>query len=375
MNWGSAMSFALILPSPIGAAGAAPDAAMTRARLEVLAAPDCMTRADLEARVEARSPRIRFVDNAALSAQVTLDATRPGNVIAELVLATSDGKRSPRRVVARSCAEATDAVALIIAVTLDPLLVRKPAPGIVGDRSLAGDALAAPRAPRTEAAAGTSAAAEPEPAPGPQATARPAEQPAAARQRATPPAVELPAPSGPGPSVTTRRRFGVYVAGQTVFGPAPTVMPGVAIYVLAALDRAGPWSPAILVGATYVWRADLSEPGGKASFALDAASLDVCPLRLRLSLLEARACGSALVGLATASGADTDETASATRPFALAGGAVLVTAALGTVVELHARLGTGATLIRDAYEFNQLIFYHAGRVTTSASLGIGARWP
>ena len=68
-----------------------------------------------------------------------------------------------------------------------------------------------------------------------------------------------------------------------------------------------PWSPALFVGATHVWRSDLSEPGGAASFTLDAASLDACPLRLRWSRLAARPCASALVGRLAASGSDTDQ--------------------------------------------------------------------
>jgi len=35
----------------------------------------------------------------------------------------------------------------------------------------------------------------------------------------------------------------------------------------------------------------------------------------------------------------------------------------------------GATLVRDSFEFGSTIFYQAGPITTSASLGIGARLP
>ena len=51
--------------------------------------PTASSRGDLAARVAARSPRIQFVDDAAISAQVVLTSARPGNVVAELVLAAA----------------------------------------------------------------------------------------------------------------------------------------------------------------------------------------------------------------------------------------------------------------------------------------------
>ena len=72
-------------------------------------------------------------------------------------------------------------------------------------------------------------------------------------------------------------------------------------------------------------------------------------------------------------GSDTDEGASAARPFAAAGAAL--TATFGTTVELYARLGIGVTLLRDSYEFGGTTFHRAGPITTSASLGVGLHWP
>ena len=122
------MLVALLAQSRIDPSGTAPDAPATRARLEVRPATECVSRRDLLARVAARSPRIQFVDEAAISASVALTSSRPGNVVAEVVLAAPGAEPAPRRIAARSCAEASDAIALIIAVTLDPTLKRKPAP-------------------------------------------------------------------------------------------------------------------------------------------------------------------------------------------------------------------------------------------------------
>jgi hypothetical protein len=65
--------------------------------------------------------------------------------------------------------------------------------------------------------------------------------------------------------------------------------------------------------------------------------------------------------------------ASAARPFATAG--VALTASLGTTVQLHARVGAGVTLLRDAYNFGGADFHRAGPITATAGLGVGLRWP
>ena len=355
---GGALLAALYFPGTWAAAGATPDAAPQTARLDVRAAPECMSRGDVAARVASRSHRIQFVDEAAVSAQVEATSPRPGNVIVEVVFATAGVEQPPRRFVARSCAEAADAAALIIAVTLDPKLARKSATGVTdADKA-------------TPPGAG-SAATEPGGSPGPPAAETPPERPADAQEARSPVKIES---SAPRPAAETRRHsFGVHLAGQTIFGAAPSVMPGLALEAIAALDRDGPWSPALFVGVMHVWRSDLSQRGGSASFTLDAASVDACPLRLRWSRLAARPCASALIGRLATAGAESDNAASAARPFATAGGAVVVT--FDATVELSARLGVGATLIRDSYEFASSVFHRASPVTVSASLGVGFRWP
>ena len=87
----------------------------------------------------------------------------------------------------------------------------------------------------------------------------------------------------------------------------------------------------------------------------------------------ARPCAAALVGRLRASGTDTDQGASAARPFATAG--VALTASVGTTVEVSGRLGAGVTLLRDAYEFGGATFHRASAITVAASLGVGLRWP
>ena len=242
------MLVALLFQSPIDSAGAAPQA--TKARLELRGAADCISRNELAARVAARSPRIQFVDEAAISATVALTSARAGNVVAELALTAAGIEPAPRRIVARSCAEAADAIALMIAVTLDPTLKRKSPTGADG----------------ADTAGGGSASPDVGTTPAPPPTEKP-DQPVKGPE---PPVVA--APPAPVASEPARRRFGAYVAGETTFGPAPAVMPGIALHGMAALERDGVWAPALFVGLTHAWRSDLSQSDGAASFTLDAAT-------------------------------------------------------------------------------------------------------
>jgi hypothetical protein len=336
------------------AGGALAADAGTRVRLDVRAPPECSSRADLAARVAARSPHIQIADDAAISADVTLASDHTGSVVADVTLAGPGASPSPRRVVARTCAEAADAVALIIAVTLDPSQRRKVSAGPPPART-AGEAAAATAAPVENASPRP-------PVPAPEAPVSP---PPTAAIHAAPPSAA--------PAVAPARQFGVTVAGQTIFGPAPSVSPGVALYAMAALDRTGPWAPALVLGATHVWRDGLAEAGGAASFALDAASVDACPVRLAWSRLTARPCASALVGRMSARGSDTQQGSASARPFAVAGAAL--TAGFESRVVVSVRLAVGATLIRDSYQFATAVFYRAAAITTSASVGVGVRWP
>jgi hypothetical protein len=348
MTPGAALLVALSLQTP---AGSAAERASAKVRLEVRAPADCTSRTDLAARIAARSANIEVVDEAPISAHVDVAAPRGGSVTADLVL-TSPGVEEPvRQVVARSCAEVADAVALIIAVTLDPNLRRRvtPGPAAVPERA-APPVVRAPKAPAESPV-----------------EARP-EVPAASNP---PPPAFAPPPASP--SVPLRRELAISAAGQAMFGPAPSAMPGIAVYVMAGLDRDGAWAPAIVIGATHVWRADLAESGGAASFTLDAGSVDVCPLRLRWGRLTARPCASALLGRLTASGSNVAQPASAARPFGVAG--ATIGAGFGAPVEVTARLGIGVTLLRDAYEFATNVFYRAAPITISASIGVGVRWP
>jgi hypothetical protein len=347
-----ALPFALlVLVSLSGAAAPAAEAELAVARLEVTARAECATREELVARVAARSRRIRFVEEAGVEPAVhaSIEAAPRGGAVGALEITGAQGTTALRRISGPSCAQVTDALALIITLTLDPTAAIEPAPPA--------PVPAPPPAPAP-------APAPPPPPPPPPAVAPPV--PAESAQPAEPPRAVPRA---------ARVRFGAGAAAELVFGAAPRALPGFSLHALAALDRDGLWSPALILWGTHAWTDSLVEPGGTASFTLDAATLDACALRLRLAPVEARACATGMVGRLVASGSNTYVPASAARPYAAAGGALLVAVDVGSFFVVAGRFGAGASLVRDSFEFSPAVFHRTAAVTLAGSLGMGVRFP
>jgi hypothetical protein len=338
----------LLVAALLVAAPAAVRAEGSTARLDVDASPSCSTRDELMARVAARSTRIRFVTDGAGIPFMTarIEAGTKGNTVAELTVVEPDGRRFTRRLEAPSCAAATDALALVVAITLDP-------------GAAAG---AAPASPDAKAAA-------PIVTVDPSATARTAEATVAGDGHLAG------NDAGEAAAAGSQSRLTLGAAGEVVTGPAPAAMPGIALDLQAALDRASIWSPAAILTLSHVWSADLSEPAGRAAFTLDLLGLDACPVRVVLLRLEARGCVAGSVGRLAARGSNTYDPRSVSRPFATAGGAVRLTLPVAWRVEARARFGVGAALWRDAFEFTPDVFHRVASVTLVGDLGIGVRFP
>ena len=326
----------------------------TAARLEVDAQPSCSTRDELIARVAARSTRIRFVpDGAGVPAMTARIEPGPkGLVVAELTVVEPDGRRFARRLEAPSCAAATDALALVVAITLDPSASLGEAPSASG---------AATTAKTAETSAEKTAGAGPSPPKAEVAVTRTG--PAGAAAEAA------------GKIVASTRRLTFAAAGEVVSGPAPTAMPGAALEVQAALDRVSLWSPAIILTLSHVWSGVRPELGGDADFVLDLFGLEACPVRVTALVLEARVCAAGALGRLAANGSNTYDPRSVARPFGTAGGTARLGVVLGSRVELRARFGAGVTLWRDAFEFSPNVFHRVASVTLVGDVGVGVRFP
>jgi hypothetical protein len=302
-------------------------------------------------------------DGSGLVIRARFSPARSGGVTGDVTLARPGTTPSSRHVVADSCAEAADAVALIIAVTLDPASAKQPEHG-------AGGASADARPAETAAAAAQKNGSADDASRSPPAKPKDEGTPAGATS-----STEEREPKHPAGSAG-RARWGLEFAGQAFVGPAPGVMPGIALYAMLGVERPSSWSPVALLGATHAWRSDLEEPGGTASFMLDAASLDACPLLFRTSVLETRPCASLLGGRLLARATATQNPASeSARPFWVLGAAAVLSAKLVWRLEASARIALGANLVRDSFEFTPVVFHEVPPVSMAASLGIGLRSP
>jgi hypothetical protein len=355
---------ALLATSVVDAAHAAtPNVSV---HLEVDAAPGCTSQMDLGARILARLRRTRFEDDSpALGVRARFTILPSGNVIADVTLTKAGAKNSSRRVVARSCEQAADAAALIVAVTLDPTSITDAANSSVEPTTTGEGSSATPQSAPLEAE-GNAETSSPE-----------GKEP----RRDAPPGVEALEASGeprPASSGTTNRgwspRLGAHVSAQMFGGLAPALMPGLGVYALAGLDRETLWSPALMLGASHGFDVSVEATGGTATFWLDAASLDACALRVRIRSFETRACASALVGRLSAEATNTTNAAGVVRrPFAALGAAAVMALRIEPTVELTARAALGANLLRDSFEFAPLVFHTVPSVSFSASVGIGLR--
>jgi len=358
------------------AAEASPPATV-RAHLEIVAAADCATFAAIAARVGERSTRIRFVDalTEVPALRGRIGPSKGAGVFAELTVVQPTGRQSRRHLTARTCEEATDALALLIAMTLDPAAALRAVPEPANDASKL-----EPRAATTESSTNAAAHASPTPSStGPTSgqtpsssvttpvgrnnVAAPAEVNAAAERPASATSEAVPTPT------VRSGSLGILGAGTT--GPVPGTLLGLGVYGFVAFDGVSPVSLALRATAAHHWRSGVSAAGGVADFALDVAALDLCALRLSLGPVTSRACVAGRLGRLSASGSATYDAQSHGRWFASAGGAALVTAALPGAFEIAAEAELGWSLTRDEFAFNPQVFYRTQPLTRTLGLGIG----
>jgi len=357
-----------------GATSAAdvPQDATVRAHLDVLADADCTTFASVVARVAERSQRIAFVGAAAgvPALRGKIGRIAGGSVLAELTVVQPSGRQSSRQLAAPTCEEAAEALALLVAMTLDPAVALhvQSEPQGAGSTGSVGSA-----ANNSTSAASTAGAKSTQDGSGPRhdgAAATPPDE--ASRAPSEKPGdstlVASEADTSSLPAVRSGS-FGLLGAGMT--GPAPRAMFGLGLYGFIAFDRASPLSLAMRVTAAHDWRNGLPEAGGIADFSLDVAGLDLCALRLSAGPFTSRLCAAGRLGRLAASGSDTYNAQSQVRLFASAGGAALVMVALPAALELVADAELQWALTRDEFAFNPQVFYQTQPITLTLGLGVG----
>lgn len=343
-------SFAAAEPRPV------------RASLELRAPDACGAPRALLERVERRSARIRFEAPGAGVRRVRAEVQKLSatEYRALLSLWSSEGRELVRELRAGNCAEAFDALALVIAVTLDPD-ADLGSEGQGGSRPSRSSAAPASSDPASEVEAETAERSEGA------APDRRAAAPAAPSERPTQKAAASPSGRPLVPS------FGVLGALRS--GPAPGVMPGLGLFV--ALDGLPgfPERSLLRLSAARYSRGDFEASGGVAEFELDALRLDVCPLGLGHGPLRLHGCLELELGELEAAGTATIDARKEARPWRSLGAAASLGYSPLPVLELGALAGLEHPLVRDRFEFEPEAFHEVGPLGARVELTLGLRLP
>lgn len=392
---GCAASLLAFVRSEASQAQASP-AERTRVQLRVESAGSCASEHAIAARVRRRSTQIVFASTGPYDASLRISVEPEGGGKVQAVLRVQhEGRGSERRIEAASCADAVDALGLLIVLTLDPAAASggEPSPG--AEVTSSPDA---PKSSRSVRRPSREPTREPQAQPAPQPPAQ-QRSPTAAGTAQTASAADPAANGGKARAAASSTDFprdrdssassahalptfrpahwalAAGVAGHGLLGAAPSLMPGIGLFLQLAWEREGPWSPAVSLAATHGWLPGVREPGGRADFELQRVRLDLCVVRWRSGPAAVRGCGSGALGRFSASGSETYDPAAYVRALATLGGRALLSVELPAQLALHAALGFGVPWSRDAFAFRPEVFHRVALVVVDLELGVGARFP
>jgi hypothetical protein len=333
---------------------------VVRAHLELVAPDGCGTQAELHERVRRRSARVRFVEPgpAVRRARAELRAGAGGALRATLVWWSDDGRQLVRELTAPNCADALDALALVLAVTLDP-------DAELGE--LPGEAKVSPAPDGAPDSTVDRRAAQPEQASAPRASqARPANRRETRAGQSD---------SAPGASSGFRLSVLAGVTAGVRSGAAPGVLPGFGGFVGVELDPALVGSALARLSLNRHSRGGFDAEGGTAMFELDTLRLDLCPISFGPAWLAIYGCVAGELGVLAAQGSQTLDAAARERPWrALAAGALAAVRPL-PLVELQLSGAIEHALVRDSFEFNPRIFHEVSAIGGRFELALALSIP
>jgi hypothetical protein len=343
--------------------------------IELVSADGCGSSHELSRRVAHRSDRVRIAStpDGAVVAHAEI-RTIGGAVEATLTMTESSGKRWSRMVRSATCEEALDAIALVLAVAFSPELnpapepVPEPAPSPQRPRppelrpkppSDAEDKRRAPPSPPPEPAP----APEPPPPPPP-----PVEPPPAPR----PVVVDRPVEPKLAPPPETIGFAGA--AASFLSGPAPNMMPGISIFGSLRWNRDSVISPAVQLRASHFWLFGYGAPGGVANFALDSATVLLCPVWLQEHRVSVQLCGTGEAGRLLVRGTETLNAKTRSRAYLALGASVALELDFGRGVAFTSFANGAAPLMRDSFQFRPAVFYEVPTIVLTAGAGVAVRF-
>ncbi|MEY2932290.1 MAG: hypothetical protein RL033_3039 [Pseudomonadota bacterium] len=339
----------------------------------------CGKPGDFAARVVRRTKHVRFAASAQQLRLLVHIEPREGALHAEVTL-TSTGKPPVlRRLESPDCNDALDALALVAAIGIDQRwrelrAARQPARLRVPERRPPPliDPEGAERGPADlvlELPAVTLGLAAPSPPPAP---VRPVSPPAPVR-RAPPRAVE-PLPLS----------WAAGAGARLTQGVAPQPLLGAELWLRVGWERGSPWSPELGASVLQDYPRGFARPEGQADFALSAAALELCPLRIGSAHLRVQPCAVSTFGWLRATGHQTFRAHTQSSPWSTLGAGLQ---ALGLAGPIAFRLAASAAhpLRRDRYGFDPSEclsepcdvagFHRPSSVVWSVGVGLGVGLP
>lgn len=421
-HWGGVAWMVWALPGHAAEAEPAPIAT----RLE-WGGSVCADAAAFASRVARRTERVRFVDGREeLTARLSI-APSSGGLRARVVLRAGGRELVARSIVSPDCDDALDALALVLAISLDahwqeraraaaespPARAREartprrrgPAPtsnaaaraGNPAERAPAKQSVAAapavpaapaagrsPGAPESQVPANRQSEAEGERG-APHAPQRPTSAASSSAPLPEPSRVRLPELDRRGLEASSEEpspngfHFASGVAADLAGGVAPEPMIGASGWVRARYSRPSVWSPAITVSFSHLELNGFASGQGRADFALNAATLALCPLRIGTPDLQLAPCVTGSVGRLRARGRAPFFPEERTTWWGTLGLGLEGWMRVG-VLELRVMAALGAPLARDAYRFGRPCiearcpddaFHDLGELTRAVALGAG----
>jgi hypothetical protein len=270
-------------------------------------------------------------------------AQRDGASEGRLVVRTPDGGETEREVTGDTCEEVVSALALIVALTIDPH-------------------------------ASTSSAVAPPPAPPPaDPPAPPPAEPAASPPVPAPPADVAPAR----PPREPRWRFSVSAEASAAAGIAPRWVIGVPLAVHAQSPSRGLLSPSFHLGVQRASSGsiDVDAHGATAAFDWTVGTADACPGRVRYAAFSAEPCLRFEAGTLHGAGGAIAPAREATRAWVALGALGRASFSLAPPLFVALESGLHLPLTRTTYYFEpNTTIYRAPAVGGFVGAGVGARF-
>ncbi len=332
------------------------------------AAEGCPSRGDFEARLRSRMPARESTATSPRRIEARLVRSGP-RIAASVVLTDANGAATTRRIVAASCNEAVDALALIVALTVDPLEAHTGASP--PDTTTSNDGAPA------EGDIGDAAHGEPAPNASPQ---EPPKQPPAMQNR------ENPEPASPvvisdevakqsanaGPTASRGWRFGASTSFLVSSGVVPGMSPGGELAIAVSTSNAPALS--VRLGGRLVGSASESGVEGNASFSWWSGFAAGCLGSDAAATLVLSGCAVYELGRLGASGSQTRNPSASATPWQALGPELRFEWAVAAPFALNVAAAGMFPLRATRFWLGDEVVFRVPWVGARAEIGVAARF-